>query len=100
MAKKSPVVGRWRITYMDEWDQGFVDAEIEGYVRFDPDGGGEFQFGYVHRRITCELTDRGGKAAVEWSWDHPVPAGGPCGRGGSACCSTSQGRSSQSSLPL
>jgi hypothetical protein len=69
MAMKSSIAGRWRITHMDEWDQEFVDAEVEGFVRFDPDGGGEFQFGYVHGRMTCEQTERGGKPAVEWSWD-------------------------------
>ena len=79
MAKKSSITGRWRITHMDEWDQEFVDAEVEGYVRFDTDGGGEFQFGYVHGRMACEQTERGGKPAVEWSWegnDEMEPASG------------------------
>ena len=75
MAKKSSITGRWRITHMDEWDQDFVAAEIEGYIRFDPDGGGEFQFGYVHGRMTCEQTDGAvsppssgpGRAATRWS---------------------------------
>ena len=34
MAKKakpsSPFEGRWRIVSMETWDQGFVDAEVEG----------------------------------------------------------------------
>ena len=62
------LLGRWRITHMDEWDQDFVDAEVEGYVRFDPDGRGEFQFGYVHGHMTCERAERGGRPGVEWSW--------------------------------
>ena len=64
---------------MEQWDQGFVDAEVEGYVRFDRGGGGEFQFGYVHGRMTCEQTERGGRPAVEWSWegnDEMEPASG------------------------
>jgi hypothetical protein len=62
------VFGLWRITRMDEWDQEFVDAEVEGYFRFDHDGSGEFQFGYVHGDMNCELTQRRGRAVVEWSW--------------------------------
>src|SRR5438128_743823 len=54
---------------MDEWDQEFVDAEVEGYVRLDRAGSGEFQFGYVHGWMTVEETERGGRPAVEWSWE-------------------------------
>jgi hypothetical protein len=42
------LVGRWRIVWMEVWDQDFVDAEVEGYFEFEPTGSGEFQFGYVH----------------------------------------------------
>jgi hypothetical protein len=71
MAKKkeSPILGYWRITHMDMWDQSFVDEEVEGYIRFDLDDGGEFQFGYVHGWMHCEQTERDGKPAAEWSWD-------------------------------
>src|SRR3954452_10042025 len=44
----SPLVGRWRITWMEQWDQSLVDAEVEGFIRFYDDGSGEFQFRYVH----------------------------------------------------
>src|SRR5205823_2858329 len=51
MAKKSktpsPLEGRWRITWMEMWDQDFVDEEVEGYFDFEPNGRGSFQFGYV-----------------------------------------------------
>ena len=64
---------------MDQWDQDFVDAEVEGYVRFDHEDLGEFQFGYVHGNMTCERTERDGKPAIEWSWkgnDEMDPASG------------------------
>lgn len=32
---------------MDQWEQDFVEAEVEGYVEFADNGSGEFQFGYV-----------------------------------------------------
>lgn len=67
--RKASIFGHWRITHMEQWDQDFVDAEVEGYIRFDQDGGGEFQFGYVHGQMVCEMTERDGKPTVEWSWE-------------------------------
>lgn len=68
-ANPESILGHWRITHMDEWDQDFVDAEVEGYIRLDHGGSGEFQFGYVHGVIDHELTERDGKPAAEWSWE-------------------------------
>ena len=65
----NPFVGRWRITHMEEWDQDFVDAEVEGYFEFDAGGAGAFQFGYVRGGIGYEVTQRDGKPAVEFTWD-------------------------------
>lgn len=72
MAKRanppSPLEGRWRITSMEMWGQDFVDAEVEGYFEFGPDGLGSFQFGYVSGNIDFQVSTRDGKAGVEWSW--------------------------------
>ena len=42
MAKKpskrttlNPFKGRWRITWMNQWDQDFVNEEVEGFFQFD-----------------------------------------------------------------
>lgn len=73
MTKKStsssPIQGRWRITLMEMWDQAFVDAEVEGYVEFGPDGHGSFQFGYVSGDLDFRSGTREGNPCVEWSWD-------------------------------
>ena len=83
MAKKSktpsPFEGRWRITSMEMWAQDFVDAEVEGYFEFGPDGLGSFQFGYVSGEIDYRDGTRDGKPSVEWSWegnDEMDPASG------------------------
>ena len=39
--------GRWKIVWMEMWDQDFVDEEVPGHVTFFDKGHGEFQFGYV-----------------------------------------------------
>jgi len=63
------ILGTFRITEMDEYDQNLVDAEVEGYIRFDSATTGEFQFGYVCGQMTIEQTTRDGKPAAEWSWE-------------------------------
>lgn len=66
---------------MDEWDQDFVDEEVEGYVRLDHGGSGEFHFGYVHGFIDHDLTERDGKPAAEWSWEGNDKMDAAMGRG-------------------
>lgn len=65
----SPFEGRWHIVSMTEWDEDFINAEVQGFIEFDTTGGGEFQFGYVHGEMDCRLTTRDGEPAVEWTWD-------------------------------
>ena len=81
MAKLHPISGTYRITHMDEWDQEFVDGEVPGYIRFDPDGDGEFQFGGVHGLLDGEETERDGKPAIEFTWEGSNDADPACGRG-------------------
>src|SRR5262245_21787994 len=73
MAKKvkaqSPLAGHWRITWMEQWDQEFVDAEVEGFFEFKPNGTGEFQFGYVRGDLDYKDALRDGKPSVEFTWD-------------------------------
>ena len=40
-------LGKWRITEMD-----LCDPE-HGYIKFNPDGNGEFEFGAVSCHMTC-----------------------------------------------
>ena len=63
------MVGRWRITRMENWDQDFVDAEVEGFFEFDRDGCGGFRFGYVSGQVDYREVERDGKPGVEFSWE-------------------------------
>ena len=67
--QKNPFRGRWRITWMDQWDQDYVDEEVEGSIEFEPKGHGSFQFGYVQGQIYYRTGSRDGKSAVEFSWE-------------------------------
>jgi hypothetical protein len=67
--KANPFLGRWRITWMEQWDQDFVDEEEEGYFEFDKQNLGQFHFGYVHGHMDYRLTTRDEKPALEFSWE-------------------------------
>ena len=62
---ESPFVGRWHIASMDQWDEDYINAEVQGFFEFDAQGGGALQFGYVRGRMDCRLTTRDGEPAVE-----------------------------------
>jgi hypothetical protein len=66
---KSPFVGRWHIVSMTEWDQDYVNEEVQGFIEIEADGMGEFHFGYVRGGMDCRFTTRDGEPAVEWTWD-------------------------------
>jgi hypothetical protein len=66
---ESPFAGRWHIESMTAWDEDFINADVRGFIAFDGEGGGEFQFGYVHGWMDCLLTTRDGEPAVEWDWE-------------------------------
>ena len=66
---KNPFEGRWRITWMDQWDQDYVDEEVEGYIEFQPQNCGSFQFGYVQGQIDyCKILNNE-QTTVEFSWE-------------------------------
>jgi hypothetical protein len=65
---ESPFVGRWKLL-LPGWDEAYLNAEVEAYIEFAPDGSGEFHFGYVHGGMDCRLTTRDGQPAVEWTWE-------------------------------
>jgi len=73
MAKKSAhtakLVGTYQITWMEQWDQDFVNEETQGYFRFDRSGRGDFHFGYVQGEMDCRYVVRDGKPAIEFSWE-------------------------------
>jgi hypothetical protein len=50
--------GRWKIVWMEMWDQDYVDEDVPGHVTFDEKGGGEFQFGYVYGSFAWSTEDK------------------------------------------
>ncbi|MHC4574226.1 MAG: hypothetical protein ACYS76_08855 [Planctomycetota bacterium] len=77
----SPIIGRWIITEMEAWGPESLNMEVQAFIEFDPDGGGQFQFCLVQGFVDCCLTERKGKPSVEWSWEGSDEMDPACGRG-------------------
>ena len=66
MTKPSnPLAGKWRIVWMEQWDQDYVDEEVPGHFTFDARGKGSFQFGYVQGEMDARYQD--GRADFSWA---------------------------------
>ena len=65
----NPFLGRWQIVSMTEWDEDYLNEEVEAYIDFSADSLGSFQFGYVQGAIDHRIIERDGKPAVEFSWE-------------------------------
>ena len=83
MAKSvdSAFIGRWRITYMGLWDQDFIDFVVEGFIRFNKQGRGEFQFGTVHGFLTFQSGKHESKYRLLFKWEGSVEDNSATGRG-------------------
>ena len=60
MSESRRIIGRWRITEMDNWDQEAVDLVEPGFIEFDEDGLGELGFIAVTGELDCRDADRDG----------------------------------------
>jgi hypothetical protein len=47
----------------------YDDEDLEPFIEFERSETGQFQFGYVYGEMDCQVTERDGKPAVEFSWD-------------------------------
>lgn len=79
--KNAGILDQWRITHMESWESNYVDAEVKAFIRVDPKGHGEFQFGYVSGWMDHRLVDRDGRPGVEWSWEGNAEMDPCSGRG-------------------
>jgi hypothetical protein len=84
MPESRRVVGRWRITEMDNWDQEAVDLVEPGFIEFGEDGLGELGFIAVTGELDCRDAGREGRPGVEFSWQGSDEGDDVSGRGWAA----------------
>lgn len=56
---QSNVIGKWRIFEADLWEARDLDLVEPAYIRFDPDGRGEFMFICVSATMDCGYSPNG-----------------------------------------
>ncbi len=79
---KSPIAGRWNIVSMTAWDVEETVEELQPFIDFERNDGGQFQFGCICGEMDCRLTKRDGKPGVEFSWEGHDEDEHVIGRGG------------------
>ncbi len=84
MSESRKIIGRWRITEMDNWDQEAVDLVQPGFIEFDEDGLGGLGFIVVTGELDCRDADRDGRPGVEFSWQGSDEGDDVSGRGWAA----------------
>lgn len=65
----NPILGRWLIKEMDQWDVEDESEELQPFIEFERSNTGQFQFACVSGQMDCRFTQRDGLPAVEFTWD-------------------------------
>jgi len=84
MITDADLVGYWKITKMELWDQAYIDLVVPGFLEFEIEEGhlmGQFQFGTVGGWLDCRLRGVGSESYLEWSWEGHNDNEPGCGRG-------------------
>jgi hypothetical protein len=75
------VLGTWRITEMEVWDQDAFELLGPAHFTFEKNGLGNFRFIAVEGDMDCRFSDKDGKPLVEFSWNGADENDPACGRG-------------------
>ena len=73
--------GFWHIYEMETWDEDYFNMEVQAFIRIEPGGLGEFQFGLVSGQIDGEVIKDTAGERFEFTWDgydelDPMSGGG------------------------
>ena len=66
---KNSFLGRWRIVGMEQWDREYIDLVVPGYIEFEKNNLGSFQFGTVQGELDCRIETVDGRQRIEFSWE-------------------------------
>jgi hypothetical protein len=79
--RESPFTGLWHIVSMSEWEEDYLNEEVQAFIEFEPGDMGQFQFSLVSGNLDSLETQRDGKPAVEWSCEGMAEMDECSGRG-------------------
>ncbi len=81
MVGSSPLIGRWRIAEMEQWDRDYIDLDGPGFIELEKCGVGTLRFGAVEANLDCRTDSRAKEARVEFSFEGRNDTDPCCGRG-------------------
>ena len=65
----SEFTGTWHINEMDQWDEDYINMEVQAHITIDKNDGGNFQFGLVCGQIDGEIIKDKSGEILEFTWD-------------------------------
>lgn len=78
---KNEYLGRWRIIEMEMWDRNYIDLVVPGYILFEENDSGEFQFGTVEGSLDYHIEPHEETERLEFSWEGSAEMDPVSGRG-------------------
>jgi hypothetical protein len=64
-----PYAGDWRIRQIAQWDPLYLDWEVPAFIRFHPDGSGEFHFGEIYGYLTYRVASFHDRYRMIFVWE-------------------------------
>lgn len=84
MSNLQPLIGRWRIVEMSDWDPEDIDLEEPGFIEFFDNGTGQFHFITVQGWLDCRPAERSERPGIEFTWEGAEEGDQVSGRGWAA----------------
>ncbi len=81
MNEDSPYLGKWKITEMEVWDRDYIDLVVPGFIEFEADQSGSFQFGTVRGWTDYRIEKLDDVEMIAFSWEGFGDTDPACGRG-------------------
>ena len=66
---KNDFIGMWHITKMSEWDNDYVNEEVQAFIRIKKSGIGEFHFGLVQGSMSGSFKKNTEGMIFDFTWD-------------------------------
>ena len=66
---KKDFVGKWHITKMSEWDNDYVNEEVQAFIAIEKSGSGEFHFGLVQGSMYGDFDKCDGHLIYDFTFD-------------------------------
>ncbi len=66
---KNDFIGTWHITKMSEWDNDYVNEEVQAFIKIEKSGDGEFQFGLVQGSMCGDFKKLDGSLIYDFTFE-------------------------------